>query len=367
MMMSKTRDRSGLRYAMYLAIVGLLLPLALLTTLEVGTRLYIHYKYGVPGKSYGLWRYDAELGAQHRESAYNTNAQTNNYGFRGMEDVLDPKPAGSIRVITYGGSTTFGYNVRDEETWSARLEQLLRSEHQATDQVLNGGAILWSIGHVYARAKKDIPLLRPDYVVIYSGINEQVNADVLRAAGTPLEDLLILDQYGQFAKNLDQNRWSKRNLALVRLIDYAIAPNIRRWRADQQVAELTLPKAITKGPDATILKNYLHVLQELIALVHGYDGKVVFVVQANNRQVTRNDYLVSYSRTGAQTALAIGATVVDAQRMVDSYSGSPEELFSESGVHYSELGSRLLAKYIYESVFGRDSMSELSRSGRRPQ
>lgn len=197
-------------------VLGVAIPLL---CLEVGGRLYIAAKYGVEGKSYGLWRYDAKLGAIHRENAYNSNATTNNYGFRNIEPVFEPKPANSTRVITYGGSTTFCYNLSNTQTWPAQLEGLMRSHADTPDarfsredQVLNGGAILWSIGHALARAQSDLPRLKPDFVVIYSGINEETNASYLNRDNTPLSQFVANKEYGKFATNLDQNRWSKRNL-----------------------------------------------------------------------------------------------------------------------------------------------------------
>jgi lysophospholipase L1-like esterase len=349
--MDNMLKQSRYRYAAYLVVIGVFLPLIILVAIEGGARLYIYYMYSVPGKVYGLWRYDEVLGAQHRENAYNSNAQTNNWGFRGKENVLELKPPGAWRIITYGGSTTFCYNLADDETWPVQLEHQLRAGHHPMDQVLNGGAIMWSLGHAYARAQEDVPTLKPDYVVLYSGINEQANSGALKAAGTPLDMFVGHGRYGVFAKNLDQNRWAKRNLALVRVLDYVITPALSKWKGEPGVPYPTQEVVSKYEPDPVVLDNYLHVLREFIGLVRENGGQVIFLIQAHSRQVTRNEYLTSYSRAGARAAETTGAIVVDSQRMVDSFPGSPSELFSESGVHYSEKGARLLAEYVYGSVF----------------
>lgn len=77
-------------------------PVAGILAIEGVGYAIIHFKYGVPGKTYGLWTHDAELGAIHSRNGYNSNSETNNYGFRNKEDVFEPKPPGSVRVIAYG-------------------------------------------------------------------------------------------------------------------------------------------------------------------------------------------------------------------------------------------------------------------------
>jgi lysophospholipase L1-like esterase len=122
---------------------------------------------------YGLWQYDKELGAIHASNSYNSNSETNSLGFRNHEDVFEPKPPGALRIIAYGGSTTFCYNLDTEHAWPLRLQALLRAHHNPGDQVLNAGAVMWSISHEITRAERDLPRLHPDYVSIYSGFNEE--------------------------------------------------------------------------------------------------------------------------------------------------------------------------------------------------
>src|ERR1700756_5508085 len=86
-------------------------PLLLVGVAEGIGRAVLHYKYGVPGKNYGLSTYDPVLGAVHAPNAYNSNSETNSFGFRNSEDVFEPKPRGALRIIAYGGSTTFCYNL----------------------------------------------------------------------------------------------------------------------------------------------------------------------------------------------------------------------------------------------------------------
>ena len=315
-----------------------------LALIEGALRVYLHIQHGVQGKSYGLWRYDKALGAIHREHAYNTGAETNDYGFRNSEDVLEPRKDGSFRFIAYGGSTTFCYNLGNDEAWPLQLQRILREEHHPADQVLNGGAILWSIGHALARARNDLPALRPDFVLIYSGINEEGNARALAAAGESMPDLVRRAKFGRFAINLDQNRWGKRNLAIVRLFDYRVKPWLARFRQQQVGAE-------THGnPDPAVLHNYLHVLRQFISLIRKNGGTPIFVVQASSGVNPMGVHVTGYSRWGARVARQLDVAVIDAANTVTTYEGDPRQLFSESGVHYTAIGARRLAEFLYQTL-----------------
>jgi len=167
------------RIVFWLVFLGVS-TVVLIIAAEGAGRFIIYLRYGVPGKTYGLWKYDPELGAIHASEAYNLLAETDNYGFRNRDDVIEPKPKDALRIIAYGGSTTFCYNLANDEAWPIQLQALLRLSENPKDQVLNAGAIAWSIAHEITRAKRDIPLLHPDYVILYSGVNEDLNAELVK-------------------------------------------------------------------------------------------------------------------------------------------------------------------------------------------
>src|SRR5437016_4570358 len=98
-----------------ITIVGL--PLLLAACGELGGRLYLYHYYGKPGKSYGIYMADMELGATHCPNSYNTNAVINNWGLRNSENTSEDKPQGVTRIYCSGGSTTFCYNLNQEDTW----------------------------------------------------------------------------------------------------------------------------------------------------------------------------------------------------------------------------------------------------------
>lgn len=319
------------------------LPVASIISGEVLARVVIHFKYGIPGKTYGLWKPDSELGAIHANNAYNLNAETNDYGFRNKDNVFIPKPEGSLRIITYGGSTTFCYNLSTVDSWPRQLEKLLQEQHNSKDQVLNAGAVMWSIGHEFIRAKRDLPSLKPDYVIIYSGVNEEPNARQILNEGFPFEKLVNSGQYGFIAKNLDQSRWLKQNSVLVRYMDYAM----NNLNHNNEYTE----KEKSIEPNPAVLDNFEHTLENFIEYIKSQGSTPIYVVMGGLKSNDVNKRILSYSRLGAYIAEKKGVKVIDSNNIIDNYNGDVKNLFSETGVHWSKEGSKLLANYIMNQSF----------------
>ncbi len=328
--------------------------------LEVAGRLYIWYKHGVPGKSYGLWQHDSELGAIHANNSYSTHTQTNNFGFRGREDVVEPKPAGSHRVICYGGSMCFCYNLPDGETWPERLqEQLSARPGHAGDQVLNGGHISWATGHLYRQAQRDVPRLKPDFVVFYSGVNEFTNAQYLIWSGRDFDQMIKDEQFGVIAMNLDQNRWFKRNSVLARFIDYRIMGHVRslhhRISPDVHVHIEDLKKNRTDAEfEATWpWKNYRFELTRFVDLIREHGGTPIFVIEAGlpDDERGKRSYVLRYSAQAADVMRQAGVSVCDPRSALLSRSNR-QDLFISSGVHVTAEGAKILADQIYQTIEG---------------
>jgi lysophospholipase L1-like esterase len=350
----KTRSTSRkLAYWLIFILGFTILPLLILEGL---TRVVLHFKYAKPGKSYGLWQSDKELGAIHALNGYNSNAETNDYGFRNIEPVKNPKPEGATRTIVYGGSIVFCYNLNTDEAWPLQLEKHLRANHNPNDQVLNGGAIAWSLGHCYRRAKRDLPVLKPDYVVIYSGINEPLNRLIMLGEGQDLHDLIKEGKYGEITTNYDQSRWGKRNLAIVRLFEYVVNPIFQKKAAQNRRdigGEFAIQKENGQIPttDSLLLKNYLHVLRDFIQLIKDNGSQPIFVIQAHAKTQEHMDFFTSFSENGGILAREMGATVIDSKDIAQTYTGTWSDLFIESGFHFSKLGAEEIGKFVYQAAF----------------
>lgn len=328
------------------SLIIFLFPIFVLFSLELLSHFYFFAKYGVPGKSYGIWRYDQKLGATHKENSYNSMGQMNNFGFRNKEDVLVPQPKSSLRIIAYGGSTTFCYNIKGAQAWPLQLQGILRKNFpQNHDQVFNGGAVAWSFGHVLARMKQQIPILKPDYVLLYVGINEELNDSFLKAAGSSIQQHVENGEYGVFAKNLTQNNWFKRNSFMIKGFDKYIYGNIKKFLDKQANVTPNWPTQV----DPYIYKNYTHILKQTITLLKKHKVTPVFIIQIHKKNSAKGAYLTAYSEQGIKIAAQNGAIIVDPREKLDSYPGDSNELFATC-CHVSPKGANFLATVIFEKL-----------------
>ncbi len=97
----------------------------------------------------------------------------NSHGFRGREYTVE-KPAGVVRIVTLGSSSTFGYYDRDDETYPHYLETYLNERCQGarTFEVINFGIPHMSSGQIADLFLAEAVPLKPDVVTFYEGRND---------------------------------------------------------------------------------------------------------------------------------------------------------------------------------------------------
>ncbi len=326
------------------AVVLCLLPVLLLVLAEISGRAVVFFLYGHPGKSYGIYESDPVLGHFPAPNTYNHLAALNDYAFRNVENVIEPRPEGALRVIAYGGSTTFSYNLRTVESWPYKLERRMRERlGNPAHQVLNGGVVSWSLGHLLERARRELPVLKPDMVLVYSGINEEPNANSLKKKGRNIHDLVTAGRYGAAAVYYPQSSWLHLNSLTFKVLRKVLVPlGLARLFAAGKDDGISVRDTV----DPSVLKNYIEVLKRFIALARSNGSEPVFVIQASREY----EFIADYSRQGAETACGLGVRVIDAALAVDANPGGSGELF-ETKIHYSAKGADLLADYLFERVF----------------
>ncbi len=98
--------------------------------------------------------------------------QHNALGYRGAE--VGPRPAeGTLRILTLGGSTTYGYKVNDPvDAWPARLERILRERLGRPVEVLNGGLLYATSAELLAHYLVRGRHLGADIVIVHTGGND---------------------------------------------------------------------------------------------------------------------------------------------------------------------------------------------------
>jgi hypothetical protein len=86
-------------------------------------------------------------------------------GVRGAP--IDSARLAGYRILTIGDSFTFGLGVAQWDTWSAKLEQLLRTEYpERRISVVNGGVSGYSARQIRQRFEELLPAVDPDLVIL---------------------------------------------------------------------------------------------------------------------------------------------------------------------------------------------------------
>jgi lysophospholipase L1-like esterase len=131
-----------------------------------------------------------QLPGKQRPELATWNAQ----GFR-SPDALGPKPAGELRIITLGGSTTEDQWNEEGIHWSWVLEQELHARGLPQARVYNGGSSAWSTAHLAVRLAFDVPAYEPDFVLVMENINDLTASYFAAQAGVPLDPNYLV-KYG---------------------------------------------------------------------------------------------------------------------------------------------------------------------------
>jgi lysophospholipase L1-like esterase len=159
-----------------MARVALLLGSVLLSLLglELGLRVFWDGYYLKGGRAYAEphptrgWANVPSTSVEYGDPEFAIRATHNALGFRGPE--VGPRDPGRQRVLLLGDSFTYGIGVEDDETLSARLEQLAPSL-----EVLNTGVNGYGTGQELLLLQEEGERLEPDVVVLAFFWNDVAN------------------------------------------------------------------------------------------------------------------------------------------------------------------------------------------------
>jgi lysophospholipase L1-like esterase len=100
--------------------------------------------------------------------------QHNSLGYRSDEFSLAKDPA-TIRVLTLGGSTTYGYLNNDPKTtWPAVLQEMLRAHTGKKIEVINGGLKYGTSAELLAAYVFRHRYIEPDIIIFHEGGNDAI-------------------------------------------------------------------------------------------------------------------------------------------------------------------------------------------------
>ena len=97
----------------------------------------------------------------------------NSFGLRG-EEIAMPKPEGAFRIITLGGSTTYGTAVENwKEAYPAQMEKTLRETYGYKNvEVINGGTGGYTSAELLINFAFNLIELDPDMIIFSEAVND---------------------------------------------------------------------------------------------------------------------------------------------------------------------------------------------------
>ena len=269
-------------------------------------------------------------------------------GFRGR----DPDPEARPRVLALGDSSTFGYGVRGEETWAARLETALARELPRA-QVVNGGLIGSTIEQGWQRYLAVRERWRPDVVVLaFGAINEHWPS-------SGLDDASKLAQ-------LRQAGGARRPSPLARLRAELRIVQLAAWVADQprggrggllqeraQSGARDVGTYLEPGYLRRVSPEQFEAALERFRAALAADGACTVLLRMPRRVATEEERpaVLDYDPRLADFAARTGTPLVDAHEDFRAAPDGEAALFVDP-YHPSALGHERLARQLLPAVRG---------------
>ena len=155
--------------------------------------------------------------------------QNNRLGLRGPAPVL-PKPYGRIRILMLGDSFTYGFPVKDEETFCRLIERDL-VERGYPVEVTNGGVSGYSPTLHYISLRDEFIEFDPDIVVLWYDLGDLQEDH-------RYQKNLIYDDDGRIERcdprytngRFDRAEWLRNHLAIAKYFDAKIARTVQKAR-----------------------------------------------------------------------------------------------------------------------------------------
>jgi lysophospholipase L1-like esterase len=290
-------------------------------------------------------------------------ATINHLGLRGVPPE-SPKPAGSLRVLVAGDSTTFGWGVHDHETYSAVLEQMVRRHtSNVRDSVVNAGVNTYDLGQTSRLLRHFAPRLQPDLILIGFFWNDLVHqrqtpegqlldgrantehANVARERSGPFQ---ITGQRTGVRAHLRNSRalHASRHAWLSAIERTAWADNDVRWEVALLEGKRTpaIDQAwIEMGRQLADIRS--------IATKAGADvGIVIIPIRA---QVERDYPQARYQAPLSEIAKAHGVFVVDPLPMFLSHRTRRDLFIPFDRMHMLPAGHELMGRAVFEAIRSR--------------
>ncbi|MBK7874476.1 MAG: SGNH/GDSL hydrolase family protein [Planctomycetes bacterium] len=276
----------------------------------------------------------------------------NGHGTRGPDFVV-PKPAGVVRIVCIGGSTTYETGVKDDaETYPAKMGELLRTRHGRADvEVINAGVPGYtSFESLILLALRALEW-QPDYVLYYDNTND-VHPRLVEPA------VFASDDAGYRKPWDDDVRWWDHSL-VVRWLGVQMGFSPRNALVDRATREENQARdkadALARNSPQWFRRN----LEEMSALCAARGSKLVLASWASCP--SKGDFAGEelYQRAFRENN-AVLAEVARSNKLpwfdFEPAMSKDPELWAD-GAHVNERGAalkaELFARFVAEHVLGR--------------
>jgi lysophospholipase L1-like esterase len=189
------------------------------------------------------------------------------YGLRGPPPAL-PKPAGTVRVVALGGSSTIGWHVDGGRDWPSRLEARLAPLGPV--EVVNAGRPGATTATDFFALRDRLLRLDPDVLVLYEGFNDLWRGVRLRIAEEPKYgpvDETLPPASGEALDRGAPRPWPVRPLLLAAKLGAFLE---ERYRTPAV-------RGVSRPPDAAIMRLYARNLRAMVRLARRRGVDVVVV------------------------------------------------------------------------------------------
>jgi hypothetical protein len=284
----------------------------------------------------------------------------NSHGFRGKEYTVAPKP-NTLRVVTLGASSTFGYRNRDHDTYPYQLENTLNDRLKIFGCGDRTAFEVINLGIPHTTSEQNVALylaegrpLKPDVVTFYEGVNDtNIGMDTLRWESLPfyrrviryyrndiiifgLMESIFLNMIAQFSRSdLDWLLEGKPHTFLTNIDAIRLAVESDSgmfFVASQQAKSLMIPSELMRG------------------VTYSDEEKAVREKLKSTGQVTAQElwFLVhtALMKQLRQWAQENGHLFIDVIAAMDD-----RRDFLVSWVHLSPEGNRLVSRTFSDAIF----------------
>lgn len=286
----------------------------------------------------------------------------NNQGFRGSSVDL-PKPRGTYRILALGGSTTFGWGVKDSDTYPSLLEALLNDrctpKFASRIEVVNGGVP----GYVSAQNRLSLERkwlrYQPDKVLIMDGLNDFIISQEKVSSGG-----------GQHFSSIVPG---KRRQVLLRWRYFCLEHSAAfRW-SDRQIRSagrlLSGGSGVSHSTVTQVLQENLDAMEQAARANQFHLAVIIYPGLANDKAMQFWQFWKQFEVLGMSSDSASGADWynpmadflaewarsrgMDAVDLRKVFHGEipADNLYQSDGIHFTPEGNALLAKTLYDRIF----------------